>query len=85
MKLNRVNNVAERSKIKKMARGASLKTFVILTTRNIHYNNLCVWPLVYRPRLGPAIATYIQFSFCFFFSFKEQGRGKLPQKAEVTG
>ena len=46
MKLNRINNVAERSKIKKMDRGASLKTFVILTTRNIHYNNLCVWPLV---------------------------------------
>ena len=31
---------------KKMARGASLKTFVIITTRNIHYYNLCVWPLV---------------------------------------
>ena len=31
---------------KKIDRGASLKTFVILTTRNIHYNNLCVWPLV---------------------------------------
>ena len=33
-------------KKKKMTRGASLKTFVITTTRNIHYYNLCVWPLV---------------------------------------